>query len=128
MDFIVKDLMISVLPFRRSAGGAGDIGPRANSCDAGATGCGTCTGMTTCPGGCTGGTPHPADWWAQVVNPITLSALKQQLRETLAAVEAREAVIHESMRPSSATELQMLQTHLESALEEVRGMAKKLNK
>lgn len=124
MDFIVKDLMISVLPFRRSlTGGGGGVGPLAG-CDAG---CSTCTGMTTCPGGCTGGTPHPTDWYEQVTNPVTLSLLKQQLRETLAAVEAREKVVHDAMRPTSAAELQILQANLEAALEEVRGMVQALH-
>jgi hypothetical protein len=121
MDFIVKDLMISVLPLRPSPTIAGLAG-----CDAGCTAksdCGTCTGMTRCPGGCTGGTPHPTDLYEQVSNPAALALLKQQLQETLAAVEARERVVHEAMQPRSATEVEILRVHLEAALEELRGRA-----
>ncbi len=84
--------------------------------------------MTTCPGGCTGGTPRPNDWYSQITNPITLALLKQQLRETLAAVEAREKVIHDSMRPTSPAEFQVLETQLEAALEEVRRMSQQHNR
>jgi hypothetical protein len=117
MDFIVKDLMISVLPLRS---GLGDI-----------TACGACTGITTFPGlgaSCgVSGTKIPRESWLDyVINPATpaaLAALKQQLREALAAVEAREKVVHQSMRPTSAAEISILQSHLTAALEELRESA-----
>jgi len=61
-----------------------------------------------------------------VVNPAQLAALKQQLRETLAAVEAREKVVHNAMRPTSATEVEILQAHLVAALDELKRTAEEL--
>jgi hypothetical protein len=82
--------------------------------------------MTNCPGGCTGVTPHPVALYSQVSNPAALALLKQQLREALAAVEARESAVHQAMRPTSATEIEILQSHLEAALEDLRGMSSEL--
>ena len=87
MDFMVKDLMISVLPLRASSVGNADWGNIAG-CDAGCTPCSDCSKCTlVTPGGL---------WerYAEVSNPAQLALLKQQLRETLAAIEAREKVVN----------------------------------
>jgi hypothetical protein len=114
MQYIVKDLMISVLPLR-----PGD----ASKPDCLCTGCTGCTGNTNqtkapaCPG--------DFDLYAQVSNPGQLALLKQQLREALAAVEAREKVVLESLKPQSSAEVELLQAHLTAALEELKQRGNK---
>jgi hypothetical protein len=114
MEFIVKDLMISVLPLRGVR--LGDVAS-----------CGACTSDSTAPGPCGKGSGGPIENWLDyVISPATpagLAALKQQLREALASVEAREKVVHESMRPTSAAEISILQTHLTAALEDLKTTA-----
>ena len=115
MDFIVKDLMISVMPLR---------GYRLGGF---AAACGACTSDSTAPGPCGRGSGGPMENYLDYVinpaSPMVLAALKQQLRETLAAVEAREKVVLQSMRPTSAAEISMLQSHLTAALDELRENA-----
>src|SRR6476469_7393823 len=102
-NFIVKDLMIRVLPVNPSVLPAG--------CDAGCTHCSDCTNcLLETPGG---------HWWDSIFDPMDLAQLKQQLREVLAVVEAREKLVHESMRPTSATEIDTLRTQLRAALKEL---------
>jgi hypothetical protein len=109
MDFIVKDLMISVLPLRGVR--IGDVAS-----------CGACTSDSIPPGPCGRTMGGWEDFIKQAINPpVALAALKQQLKETLAAVEAREKAIHESMRPTSAAEISVLQSHLAAALEELKA-------
>jgi hypothetical protein len=124
MEFVVKDLMISVLPLRASAAIAAR--PEAESDPT----CGTCTGCTGISGGCGAvGTRNPLDFREALILPVgpaVLATLKQQLREALAMVEAREAVVHRSMQPKSAAEIEVLQTHLTAALESLQEQAAKL--
>jgi hypothetical protein len=115
MEFIVKDVIISVLPLRQSSlSGIAEV-------------CGGCTGCSDCSQ-CSTGT-REVDLGSLVTNPANpaqLAVLKQQLREALAAVEAREQVVYEAMRPTSVTEIEILQSHLEAALEELRRSAAEL--
>lgn len=110
MQYIVKDLMISVLPLRPTGSAApGDC---------------LCTGCTGCTGN-TRQTKSPAcgpdfDPFAEISNPAQLAALKQQLREQLAGVEAREKVVLESMQPRSSVEFDILQSHLTAALQDLK--------
>jgi len=55
--------------------------------------------------------------------PASLAVLKHQLREALAATEAREKVMQEALRPTSPAEIAVLQSHLTAALEELKGSA-----
>lgn len=118
MEFIVKDLMISVLPLR---------GGRFSD----ALSCGACTSDSIAPGPCGRGSGGPIERFIDLVvnpaSPLALATLKQQLRESLAAVEAREKVLHQSMRPTSAAEISILQTHLTAALEELKENAASLH-
>jgi hypothetical protein len=111
VNYIIKDLMITVLPLRPAnlPGGGGVVA----GCDAGCTPCSDCSKCTlTTPGG--------IDRYTQVSNPADLAILKHQLREFLAMIEAREKVVHEAMRPKSVSEMEMLQAHLNNALETLR--------
>jgi hypothetical protein len=109
MPFVVKDLMITLLPLR------GDCGDAGASCLC--TGCTGCTGDTNqtkgtpCSDGC------PADFMN--MSWVELVALKQQLREKLAAVEARENLVMENLRPKSAAEIEALKHSLQAALDEL---------
>ncbi len=118
MKFIVKDLMISVLPFKPgSFGGECDAGPTcACTCTPCTGGCSPCSDCSKC----TTTTPGES-WWNDIVDPERLAALKAQLTMQLAMVEAREKVVHESLRPKSAAEIQMLESHLTAALEALRA-------
>ncbi|WP_429289859.1 hypothetical protein [Paraburkholderia sp. CI3] len=83
--------------------------------------------MTNCPGGCTGITPHPQlTLYEEVIDPSGLANLKQQLREALSVVEAREQNLYESMRPKSLAEVKILQAHLKAALEDLEQTAQAL--
>jgi hypothetical protein len=50
-----------------------------------------------------------------------MAQLKQQLREQLAAVEAREKIVLESMRPTTAAEIDLVQRYLQAALDELKS-------
>lgn len=119
MEYIVKDLMISVLPLRKSELNIGDI----NSC-------GACSVDSSGPPCTCGGTKALWQYYLdQLVNPAgpsALATLKQQLREALAAVEAREKVVHQAMRPSSAAEVDILKSHLSAAIEELNSTGQQL--
>src|SRR4029077_12779803 len=96
MKFIVKDLMISVLPLRPSGSGGFPGG-----------GCGDCT---PCSNDCTRcSISHRFEDWLSDPDPNRLAALKQQLRGTLAAVEAREKALYDEMRPRTVAEVENLQ-------------------
>jgi hypothetical protein len=119
MEYIVKDLMISVLPLRKGDMGLGDVNA-----------CGACTVDSSGPPCTCGGTKALWQYYLdQAVNPAgpaALATLKLQLRETLAAVEAREKAMHESMRPSSAAEVDILRAHLSAAIDELKVTAQRL--
>jgi hypothetical protein len=111
MKFVVKDLMISVLPLRGQ-------GPFAGGCE-----CSHCSGACTNPcasAGACGSQTKGFDWVSQVFDPPYLADLKQQLKDALVLVEAREKAVLESMRPQSAAEVELLRAHLTEALEELK--------
>ncbi|KLK89919.1 hypothetical protein AA309_28680 [Microvirga vignae] len=103
MQYVVKDLMITVLPLR----GLGGLELY------------SCTGCTDCSS-CTANTRVWDILEQATINPAVLSTMKQQLKELLAAVEAKEKVVHEAMRPSSAAEVEILQSYLAGAIEELK--------
>ena len=117
MKFIVKDLMISVLPFRGGfVGGECDAGPTcACTCTPCTGGCSPCSDCSKC----TATTPGES-WWNDIVDPERLAALKAQLTMQLAMVEAREKVVAESLQPKSAAETEMLEHYLKAALESLK--------
>lgn len=128
MEFLVKDLMITVFPSRPNVAGG---------CDAGAT-C-ACSGITPKCGGCSENpctscsseSKGVADFFTPVINPASpqaLAALKSQLQEVLAAVEAKQKVQLESMRPQTAQEVEFLQRYMTAALEELQEAARDLEK
>ena len=109
MNFIVKDLMISVLPK------SFDLGEVA--------GCRDCTGDTMgppCSGICPG-TRNPVTaireeiWLSE--SPVQLFLLKQQLQEQLVAVEQRTMVIAKKTQPLSTSDASMLKDRLSAALQ-----------
>lgn len=83
-----------------------------------------------CPGGteiCPGGSviddvPRPA--------PSTedLAALKEELRQALAEVEAQERVMEESMRPQTLEEADELERKLNAALDDLRAQKEELRR
>lgn len=117
MDFLVKDLMISVFPLR---------GLAAAACNA----CTDCSGMTDrCPGCSETVSKGIEDLLTLIVNPASpqsLAMLKEQLRQALAAVEAKERVLHESLRPKTLEEVELLRGHLTAAIEELRERSQEL--
>jgi hypothetical protein len=113
MNFIVKDLMISVLPK------SFDLGEVA--------GCGACTGDSSgppCSGICPG-TRNPITaireeiWLAE--NPVQLFLLKQQLQEQLMAVEQRTIAIAKKTQPLSTSDVSMLKDRLGAALQSLEA-------
>ncbi|MEX3972037.1 hypothetical protein [Paraburkholderia caribensis] len=128
MEFLVKDLLITVFPSR---------GFPVAGCDAGTT-C-ACSSVTPKCGGCSedpctscsSESKGMQDFFTPVINPASpqaLAALKNQLREVLAAVEAKEKVLHESMQPQTVHEAEVLQGYLTAALEELKERTQKLGK
>src|SRR5687768_12165344 len=115
MNFIVKDLMISVLP------------AKFNPSDV--ESCGACTSDSAgppCSGACPGTRDPIPDPFAKIQemvslegNPVVLADLKQQLHKQLAAVESRTEVVHKAMRPASEADVSMLKARLSSALDEL---------
>src|SRR5688572_23669105 len=106
MNFLVKDLMISVLP------DSFDPGKLAGSC-------GACTGNSEGPP-CTGvcpGTRDPLPGMLEQIaiegNPAVLAFLKLRLKEHINAIEAREAAVREAMRPRTEADIAALKTKLE---------------
>lgn len=115
MKFVVKDLMISVLPLRGRGGLPG------GGCDAGCTNhCGSgCTNPCASGGACGTGTTKDLDWIAHVFDPVVLVELKQQLKDALALVEVREKAALEAMKPQSRSEVELLRARLTEALQEL---------
>ena len=105
MDFIVKDLMIRLLPTT-------GISPVAASCG-GCTDCSSCSSNTRIL--------DLGDIRTLPVSPFVLSLLKHQLREALSVVEAKERAVAESLRPTTAADIEALQTHLTAALKELQN-------
>lgn len=119
MDFLVKDLMISLFPLR---------GVTVAACGA----CTDCSSLTDrCPGCSESGSKDIEDLLSPIINPASpqaLAVLKTQLRQVLASVEAKEQVLHDSLRPKSMQEVELLQGHLTAALEELRERSRELSK
>jgi hypothetical protein len=115
MKFVVKDLMVSVLPVR----GAGSL---LAGCDAGCTGhcSGACTNPCASAGACASLSTKDLDWISHVFDPPYLAQIKQQLKDTIALVEAREKSVLDAMRPQSQQEVELLRAHLSEALEELK--------
>ncbi|KAA9107943.1 hypothetical protein [Microbacterium rhizomatis] len=108
MEFIVKDLMISVLP---------QFDPRD------ASSCGACSADSSGPP-CTGicpGSKDPFEGHYEGIrledNPRVLAALKQQLHAHIAAVEARESALYKQLAPSTPADVRALRAHLTAALD-----------
>lgn len=114
--FKIKDLMVKVIPPEAERAGAGRAIDQAGWC-------GFCTGMDSC-GGCTfctmtcGGmyTYKVFDGMERINPPWNLSALKAQLKQRIAEVEA----VEKSLEPQSLEEAEALERKLVEALEEVR--------
>jgi hypothetical protein len=116
MHFVVRDLMISVLPLRPLGGTGGLAGCEAGACTP-CSDCSKCTLVT--PGG------HLGD---DVINPdpTRLAALKQQLQAALSSVESREKVVLDSLRPKSVAEIEFLRGQLTAALEDLERNSNEL--
>ena len=105
MRFVVKDLMITVLPV-----GFGDlVGEGGQTC--------LCTKLTgqTKGSACT-------DCCPDIVfggSLDQLAAVREQLRASLAAVEAQEEVVIESLRPRNPAEVELVRGLLTEALDEL---------
>lgn len=114
MQFVVKDLLISVLPVNF------DIG-RFGTCQQDSEGP-PCSGV--CPG-----SKDPITAIKELIiladNPVSLANLKLQLHEQLAMVEHRVDKMAKSAKPLSNADVSMLQSHLGSALKELDQVNKK---
>jgi hypothetical protein len=122
MKFIVKDLMVTVLPFepKLPSGGCGDAGATcACTCTPCSGGCSPCSDCSKCSTSTPG---DILDWISHVYDPVVLSQLKEQLKVTLASVEAREKAAREALRPTTQPEIDVLRTHLTAALDELKKM------
>lgn len=113
MKFIVKDLMVTVFPSK------GAHFPNTDDDD--------CAPVTDHCRGCSeSGSKGMIELYTPLINPVSperLANLKDQLREVLAMVEAREKVVLDSLRPKTAAEIELLQTHFTAALEELKRAA-----
>jgi hypothetical protein len=128
MKYVVKDLMINVLPLTQKILPSG-------GCDAGAC-TSACSGCTPCSGGCSPcsdcskcSTSTPGDildWISHVYDPVVLGQLKEQLKVVTAGVEAREKAMYQAMRPTTETEIEMLKGHLKAALQELDKLPKQV--
>lgn len=114
MKFVIKDLMITVLP----------LVDRIHPCDGGPnSGCmppsaGSCGGGSPCSCGATEGRD-----WSEVFDPPFLIRMKQHLRLQIAQIEAREQAMREAMRPSQE-HANLLEPFLAAALEELKKTAR----
>jgi hypothetical protein len=89
----------------------------------------TCGGFTiNCVGSACGGSETPVFQGGGEVGPETLAALKEQLRQALAQVEAQERAVEESLRPQSVAEVEQLEQKMKAALEELRVRKEELQK
>ena len=118
MSFIVKDLMISVLPK------IVDAGELAGSCGA----CSSDSAGPPCSGICPG-SRNPFEGLLEHIaiegNPSALAILKQQMKEHINAIDKREKVVMSSMHPKSAADRKMLQEKLTDALKELQSQSAK---
>jgi hypothetical protein len=126
MRFKLKELLIQIAP--EGGIGAGVWGLPGGACDS--PSCVYCSGS---PSACRihGSVPvHCFDTGALDPNPLqrlnNLRVLKAQLTEHLAAVEAAERTTSDSLEPKTREEMETLEHHLETALEEVRSRKAKL--
>jgi hypothetical protein len=88
-----------------------------------------------CPGGsivcqtgsdpCGGSILDPGDI---LTNPAALSALKEQLRQTLARVEAQEQAAAEGLQPQTIEQVDQLTQQLTEGLEELKARRQELEK
>jgi hypothetical protein len=116
MHFVVKDLLISVLPEKI------DLGKFAS--------CGACTSDSSGPP-CSGACPGSRDPITAIKetifladNPVTLAYLRQQLQEQLAVVEKRTLDMAKTAKPLSGADVTMLRAHLGTALQELDAKPK----
>lgn len=122
--FLVKDLLVRVVPAPPEQGG--QYGPqyRPHSADAKMLGiCGFCTDMDTC-GGCTFCTPTWSYWPCPGGAPEDLGTLKAQLQGQLAAVEKAEQQQREQQQTSASAsgDLASVERKLNEALEELNRL------
>ena len=123
MHFVVKDLMISVLP-QEGPERWGQLGNWPSLCACGCThcsGCSLCSGCTYCSGGCTVNSGD-LDAGAEVINPADLRAIRQRMEQALAAYEAQNDAVERRLRPQTRQEAEQLEQQLRGALEEVRRL------
>jgi hypothetical protein len=100
-----------------------------SNCSAGCTsptcGCSVCSGQCTCSGhpSCSPGSHLTEAQVAQAPEDrfAGLSALKEQLKQQLAAVEKQHSAAEESLRPQTVAEVDDLQKKLEAALDELKA-------
>ncbi len=111
MRFVVKDLMITVLPVDYN-----DLMGPPVSCDGGCSCCSGCTGNTNQTHG---ETCNPEVLPEMELSLDHLAAVKEQLRGSLAAIEAREEAVKASLRPRTASEVELVRRHLSEALDEL---------
>ncbi|MEN5036722.1 hypothetical protein [Pseudomonas sp. TWI929] len=118
MKFVIKDLMITVLPlvdkFHLPQG----------ECDAGPKSCaspsaGSCGGGSPCS---CGGTQGPD--WSEVFDPPYLIRMKEQLRLQIAQIEAQEQAVRKALQPNKE-QVRLLEPYLEDAMREMKKEMKK---
>jgi|HubBroStandDraft_6_1064221.scaffolds.fasta_scaffold215094_1 hypothetical protein len=146
MEFKVKDLMIKVIPPEQ----AKKPGQCPNECSWQSSWCIhiTCEcsvrSVLCGGGGCTLSRSigpeeleQPRRWCVDTQMGMALSpqqsleslaALRAQLQQQLAQVNAQEKVVHESLAPASLEDAEALEKKLSEALEEVRSMKEKFKK
>ncbi len=116
MRFLVRDLMITVLPLLEAAPKGCGNGPP--------TGCEGCSFMTPewtrVPLFCT-----PGCQTEQIASLEDLVSLRQALRQRLTEVEATERIRREALQPKSADEVNLLSRYLTEALDELRELSER---
>jgi len=131
MAFKVKDLMITVLPTESKALGVGaacggcSLNISCLPCSCTCSGCSNSCGY--CSSGCTNFT-HGVRGQVQIARPEDLAILKEELRQALLDIEAKERDIEEAMRPKTLSEVEELEEKLTAALVEVKAQKAKLRK
>ena len=152
--FKVNDLMIHLLSHPAAGGGCGPGSAPIPQC-AGCTGtcnfCSSactqgCTGTCLCSHSChmggrtlvvsqnciaanlCGGTGDPGLDGPGVINAETLIALKHQLQQQLAQVEALQAAVEESQKPQTVEEVDVLEQRLTAALGELKTRRDEIQK
>jgi hypothetical protein len=118
-QFLVKDLMITVLPAENQA---------MDLLHKFADDCGPCTGSNS---GCSGNSKCGSksvdpdllqDWLDPVIDPADLEVLRAPLNLALSKVDARERQLDRRSAPQSPAEARLLEQKLTAALEEVRSI------